>query len=223
MSFSFLILLNFVDFLCSIENKKYGNSFVNIVISVYGTFAELIDSKDGNAFSYQEMGLIVNIIYCGGIYFLICDCSGSATKQVSKGVQRTLLSMNLLKVDLDTKIEIDFFIVAMELNPAIVNLKGYVTLNREVLSSVCEIFILINFNHILNSNVIHQLNNNNNNCIHSIFSVNCHDCCLHFSFNSIQILIGTEQETRGDRNVISNILCVIINCNLIVIYNLILI
>lgn len=110
--------------------------FVNIVISVYGTFAELIDSKNGRGFSYQEAGLIINIIYCGGIYFLICDCSESATRTVSKGVQKTLLSMDLMKIDLDAKLEIDFFIVALELNPAIINLKGYVTLNREVLSSV---------------------------------------------------------------------------------------
>lgn len=44
--------------------------------------------------------------------------------------------MDLMKIDLDAKLEIDFFIVALELNPAIINLKGYVTLNREVLSSV---------------------------------------------------------------------------------------
>lgn len=110
--------------------------FVNIVISVYGTFAELIDSKDGNAFSYQEMGLILNIVYCGGIYFLICDWSENATRTVSQGIEGSLLSMDLMKIDLDTKNEIDFFILAMELNPAIVNLKGYVILNREVLSSV---------------------------------------------------------------------------------------
>ncbi|XP_037895213.1 gustatory and odorant receptor 21a-like [Glossina fuscipes] len=53
---------------------------------------------------------------------------------VPKGIQKKLLSINLLKPDLEAKNEIDLFIVAIEMNPAIVSLKGYVTVNRELLS-----------------------------------------------------------------------------------------
>lgn len=53
--------------------------------------------------------------------------------------------MDLMKIDLDAKLEIDFFIVALELNPAIINLKGYVTLNREVLSSVSYKYFLYKY------------------------------------------------------------------------------
>lgn len=55
---------------------------------------------------------------------------------MSKGVQETLLSLDLLRISKATQNEIDIFIVAIEMNPAIVSLKGYVNVNRELLTSV---------------------------------------------------------------------------------------
>ncbi len=57
---------------------------------------------------------------------------------MAQGVQDTLLSINLLTVDHPTQKEIDLFIQAIEMNPAIVNLKGYANVNRELLTSVID-------------------------------------------------------------------------------------
>lgn len=72
------------------------------------------------------------------LLFIFCDCSHKATLQVAQGVQDTLLSINLLKVDHPTQNEIDLFIQAIQMNPAIVSLKGYANVNRELLTSVNE-------------------------------------------------------------------------------------
>lgn len=87
--------------------------------------------------------------------------------QVAQGVQDTLLSINLFNVDLPTQkevtvqcmnvfflhfngiaifshlhivLQIDLFIQAIEMNPAVVSLKGYADVNRELLSSVYRHF-----------------------------------------------------------------------------------
>lgn len=75
------------------------------------------------------------------LLFIFCDCSHTSTKQVAQGVQDTLLSINTLTVDAPTQKEIDIFIQAISMNPAIVSLKGYAEVNRELLTSV----ILYNF------------------------------------------------------------------------------
>lgn len=51
-------------------------------------------------------------------------------------LQDTLLHINLLNADQPTKKEIDLFIQAIEMNPAVVSLKGYTNVNRELLSGV---------------------------------------------------------------------------------------
>ncbi|EDS29118.1 gustatory receptor candidate 6 [Culex quinquefasciatus] len=107
--------------------------FVNITIAIYGALSEVIDH--GFQFSFKEIGLIVDTVYCSTLLFIFCDCSHNATLQVAQGVQDTLLSINLLKVDLPTQKEIDLFIQAIEMNPAIVSLKGYAEVNRELLTS----------------------------------------------------------------------------------------
>lgn len=61
---------------------------------------------------------------------------------MAQGVQDTLLSINLLKVDHPTQNEIDLFIQAIQMNPAIVSLKGYANVNRELLTSVMKREIL---------------------------------------------------------------------------------
>lgn len=46
------------------------------------------------------------------------------------------MEINLLAVDQPTQKEIDIFIQAIEMNPAIVSLKGYAEVNRALLTSV---------------------------------------------------------------------------------------
>ncbi|KAM7363271.1 gustatory and odorant receptor 22-like isoform 2-T2 [Cochliomyia hominivorax] len=128
--------------------------FVNIVIAVYGAFAEIMDQKYEYNISYKEIGLIVDVGYCCTLLFIFCDCSHEATLGVAKGVQKTLLSIDLLQADLEAKREIDIFIVAIEMNPAIVSLKGYVTVNRELISSsiatiTIYLLVLIQFKYSL--------------------------------------------------------------------------
>ncbi|KXJ77253.1 gustatory and odorant receptor 22-like [Aedes albopictus] len=107
--------------------------FANITIAIYGALSEVIDH--GFGFSFKEIGLIVDTVYCSTLLFIFCDCSHNATLQVAQGVQDTLLGINLLKVDLPTQKEIDLFIQAIEMNPAIVSLKGYAEVNRELLTA----------------------------------------------------------------------------------------
>jgi gustatory receptor len=106
----------------------------NITIALYGTLSGVIDH--GFRFSFKELGLIVDAIYCSTLLFIFCDCSHSSTQQVAQGVQDTLLSINTLAVDTPTQKEIDIFIQAIAMNPAIVSLKGYAEVNRELLTSV---------------------------------------------------------------------------------------
>ncbi|XP_031624857.1 gustatory and odorant receptor 22-like [Contarinia nasturtii] len=107
--------------------------FVNITIAIYGAVSEIFDH--GFRFSFKEMGLLVDATYCSILLFVFCDCSHKSTLTVAQGVQDTLLSLNLFNVDLPTQKEIDLFIQAIEMNPAVVSLKGYADVNRELLSS----------------------------------------------------------------------------------------
>lgn len=122
--------------------------FVNITIAIYGAISETIDH--GFRFSFKEIGLIVDTLYCSTLLFIFCDCSHNATNQVAQGVQDTLLSINMLTIDTPTQKEIDIFIQAIEMNPAIVSLKGYAEVNRALLTSVSRTTKkIITFNHLL--------------------------------------------------------------------------
>ncbi|CRL04902.1 CLUMA_CG017953, isoform A [Clunio marinus] len=105
----------------------------NITLALYGTMSSVIDH--GFQFSFKEIGLIVDTVYCSILLFVFCDCSHSSTLQVAQGVQDTLLTINLLVVDRPTQKEIDIFTQAIEMNPAIVSLRGYAEVNRELLTS----------------------------------------------------------------------------------------
>lgn len=107
--------------------------FVNITIAIYGAISEIFDH--GFGFSFKEVGLFVDAIYCCTLLFIFAECSHNATKEVA-GVQETLLSLNMLQIDQQTQKEVDLFIQAIEMNPAIVSLKGYANVNRELLTSV---------------------------------------------------------------------------------------
>lgn len=109
----------------------------NITIAIYAAVSQIIDH--GFNFSFKEIGLVVDTVYCSFLLFIFCDCSHKVTLQVAQGVQDTLLSINLLSIDQPTQKEIDLFIQAIEMNPATVNLKGYTAVNRELLTAVSSL------------------------------------------------------------------------------------
>ncbi|XP_039753355.1 gustatory and odorant receptor 22-like [Pararge aegeria] len=114
--------------------------FFNITIAVYGALSEIVDH--GFRFSFKEMGLFVDAAYCSTLFFIFADCSHKATLQVAAGVQDTLLSIDVLSVDRPTQKEIDHFIQAIEMNPAVVSLKGYAHVNRELLTSAISMIAI---------------------------------------------------------------------------------
>ena len=96
--------------------------------------SEVIDH--GFQFSFKEIGLLVDIVYSSSLLFVFCDCSHSATLKVAQGVQDTLMTIDLMRIDNQAQLEIDIFIHAIEMNPAIVSLSGYAEVNRALLTSV---------------------------------------------------------------------------------------
>ncbi|XP_022814066.1 gustatory and odorant receptor 22-like [Spodoptera litura] len=114
--------------------------FANITIAVYGALSEIVDH--GFGFSFKEMGLFVDAAYCSTLFFIFVDCSHKSTLTVAAGVQDTLLSIDVLAVDRPTQKEIDHFIQAIEMNPAVVSLKGYAHVNRELLTSAISMIAI---------------------------------------------------------------------------------
>lgn len=108
---------------------------MNICIAVYGTFSDVFEN--GLTLSFKQLGLIVDTLYCSTLLFVFCDCSHRSTLEVAKGVQNTLLALDMTTLDTQAKREVDLFIVAIEMNPAVVSLRGYLEVNRELLTSVC--------------------------------------------------------------------------------------
>lgn len=75
-------------------------------------------------------------------------------------------------LETQAKKEVDLFIMAIEMNPAVVSLGGYLEVNRELLTSViiCKI-IYLTFKFFF-------------------FSVYFEDCYLFAGFDSIQVFFG---------------------------------
>lgn len=61
---------------------KLSFRFVNITIAVYGAVSEIFDH--GFGFSFKEMGLLVDALYCSILLFVFCDCSHKSTLTVKK-------------------------------------------------------------------------------------------------------------------------------------------
>ncbi|KOB68789.1 Gustatory receptor [Operophtera brumata] len=83
--------------------------FANITIAVYGALSEIVDH--GFGFSFKEMGLFVDAAYCSTL-LIYTPASDSCVC-----------------------LQVDHFIQAIEMNPAVVSLKGYAHVNRELLTS----------------------------------------------------------------------------------------
>ncbi|KAJ8976652.1 hypothetical protein NQ317_010367 [Molorchus minor] len=126
--------------------QKLGNAYArtystyslfmitNITIAVYGFTSEVIDH--GITFSFKEMGLLVDTVYCSVLLFVFCDCSHQTSNKIADRVQTALLEIKLNTVDADTSREIQLFLKAIHLNPPKVSLQGYTVVNRELVTSV---------------------------------------------------------------------------------------
>lgn len=134
-----LLWLNLSEIVQSLGNA-YARTYstyslfmcVNVTIAIYGAISEIIDK----GMSLKVYGLLFLSSYCIFLLYVFCDCSHKASLEVAQGVQNTLLNLNLLNLDLQTQKEIDLFIIAIEMNPPVVSLRGYAAINRDLLISV---------------------------------------------------------------------------------------
>ncbi|KAH1015695.1 hypothetical protein HUJ04_007039, partial [Dendroctonus ponderosae] len=125
--------------------QKLGNAYTrtyssycllmmtNIIISVYGFTSEVVDH--GVKFTFKEMGLLVDAIYCFTLLYIFCDCSHQASANIAERVQWALMEINLNQVDHATIKEIQMFLKAIHLNPPKVSLRGYTVVSRELVTA----------------------------------------------------------------------------------------
>ncbi|KAL3270848.1 hypothetical protein HHI36_021366 [Cryptolaemus montrouzieri] len=125
--------------------QKLGNAYArtystyclfmmaNITVSTYGFTSEIMEH--GLKFSFKEIGLLVDTTYCLSLLYIFCNCSHQASLGISYKVQTTLLNIKLNTVDKASAKEIDLFLVAIQMNPPKVSLKGYTVVNRELLTA----------------------------------------------------------------------------------------
>ncbi|XP_059617236.1 gustatory and odorant receptor 22 [Phlebotomus argentipes] len=105
--------------------------FFTTIIATYGALSEILD-RGG---TFKELGLFVIMIYCMSLLFIICNEAHAATKSVGLDFQDVLLNVNLTAVDNDTQREVEMFLVAISKNPPTMNLDGFATINRELITS----------------------------------------------------------------------------------------
>ncbi|XP_066151940.1 gustatory and odorant receptor 22-like isoform X1 [Euwallacea fornicatus] len=132
--------------------QKLGNAYTrtystycllmitNIIISVYGFTSEVVDH--GVNFTFKEMGLLVDAIYCMVLLFIFCDCSHKASANIADRVQWALMEINLQQVDTDTSKEVQMFLRAIQLNPPKVSLQGYAVVSRGLVTSMVSIIAI---------------------------------------------------------------------------------
>ncbi|XP_030760635.1 gustatory and odorant receptor 22-like [Sitophilus oryzae] len=105
----------------------------NITISLYGFTSEIVDH--GIKFTFKEIGLLVDAVYCIVLLFIFCDCSHQASANIADRVQWSLMEVNLNSIDQSAIKEIQLFLVAIQMNPPKVSLRGYTVVNRELITS----------------------------------------------------------------------------------------
>ncbi|XP_060521313.1 gustatory and odorant receptor 22-like [Cylas formicarius] len=125
--------------------QKLGNAYArtystycllmmtNITVSVYGFTSEVVDH--GLKFTFKEVGLLVDAVYCFTLLYIFCDCSHYASSNISDRVQWCLMDLKLNTVDQATAKEVQLFLAAIHMNPPKVSLRGYAVVNRQLLSS----------------------------------------------------------------------------------------
>ncbi|XP_073821675.1 gustatory and odorant receptor 21a-like [Musca autumnalis] len=105
--------------------------FFTTIIATYGSFSEILD----HGATYKEVGLFVIVFYCMSLLYIICNEAHHASQKVGFDFQSQLLNVNLTAVDTATQREVEMFLVAIAKNPPTMNLDGYATINRELITS----------------------------------------------------------------------------------------
>uniref|UniRef100_A0A1I8NQP4 Gustatory receptor n=1 Tax=Stomoxys calcitrans TaxID=35570 RepID=A0A1I8NQP4_STOCA len=105
--------------------------FFTTIIATYGSFSEILD----HGATFKEIGLFVIVFYCMSLLYIICNEAHHASQKVGLDFQTQLLNINLTAVDTSTQKEVEMFLVAIAKNPPTMNLDGYATINRELITS----------------------------------------------------------------------------------------
>lgn len=105
--------------------------FVTIIAS-YGSISEIID----HGLTFKELGLFMIVFYCLGILYIICNEAHYANLKVGYMFQQILFNVDTVGLTQNAKKELEMFIMAIQKNPPIMSLNGYVTVDRGLVSSV---------------------------------------------------------------------------------------
>lgn len=106
--------------------------FITTIIATYGALSEIVD----HGATLKELGLFIIVFYCMSLLFIICNEAHHASRTVGHSVQDRLLNVNLTAIDIETRKEVEMFLVAIDKNPPTMNLDGYVDINRGLITSV---------------------------------------------------------------------------------------
>lgn len=124
-------------------SKMYGIYclviFFTTIIATYGALSEIVD----HGATLKELGLFIIVFYCMGLLFIICNEAHHASRRVGHLIQDRLLNVNLTAVDIETRKEVEMFLVAIDKNPPTMNLDGYVDINRGLITSVIAMILHI--------------------------------------------------------------------------------
>ncbi|XP_063706688.1 gustatory and odorant receptor 22 [Culicoides brevitarsis] len=105
--------------------------FITTIIATYGALSEIVD----HGATLKELGLFIIVFYCMSLLFIICNEAHHASRNVLYLVQDRLLNVNLTAIDVETRKEVEMFLVAIDKNPPTMNLDGYVDINRGLITS----------------------------------------------------------------------------------------
>lgn len=64
---------------------------------MYGFTSEIVDH--GVKFTFKEIGLLVDAVYCIILLYIFCDCSHKASLNIADRVQWHLMEINLNTID----------------------------------------------------------------------------------------------------------------------------
>lgn len=72
--------------------------------------SEIIDH--GLSFSFKEIGLFVDAVYCITLLYIFCECSEKATINIAKRVQDALMTIDMNTIEHGAKKEVNISALA---------------------------------------------------------------------------------------------------------------
>src|SRR5699024_1181445 len=107
------------------------------IVASYGSVTEIMDQ----GFSFKEGGLFIIAFYCMALLYVICNEAHHASRKMGPEFKERLLNVKLNAVDQRTRLEVYMFLTAIDKNPPIMNLNGYVNVNRKLIWSVSGLIV----------------------------------------------------------------------------------